>query len=257
MNRVVSFIAPLGWLSSLAIHAAAGALLLQSAHGARMRRPPTSVTLSVVSVPRVHPAAPVLPVPTSAPATNKAPAPTSTRNPEKEPAHKVTPATPTPVDLTGVTLTGGEWAGWASMTGNGLAMDNPIRHAVAAAPQRPTPASNNTRKGSHPALAVVEVVSVNDLGAKPTPPSLNARLLANYPAVARQQGQAGSAQLLVRIDADGVVRQCTIQTESSAEFGAACRRTLLGSQWSAPHDRTGKAVVTQIYYTCDFRVSGS
>jgi TonB family protein len=143
------------------------------------------------------------------------------------------------------------------MIGNGLAIDTPIRPALATGGTSPAPAAIAPAEITRPLRAPVEVVSVKDLAAKPTPPVLNHKLLANYPALAKQQGRAGSAVLLVRIDADGVVRQCTVQSESSDEFGAACRRTLLGSQWSAPHDRTGRAVVTQVYYTCDFRVGGS
>lgn len=251
MNRFVSLVAPLGWLSSLGIHAAAAAWLLQSAHRDPLHPLPAIVTFAMVSAPRV----PVPPAQIRETLMNKLPAPSDAPKLAKESVHKAASIATTPVDLTGVTLTGGEGAGWGSMTGNGRMMDTPISPAAAAATHVVTPsiAANVT----HPTRAAVELVSVQDLVVKPTPPALNSRLLANYPALAKQQGQAGRAQLLVRIDADGVVRQCTVQSQSSAEFGEACRRTLLGSRWSAPQDRTGKAVVTQVYYTCDFRVSGS
>jgi TonB family protein len=174
----------------------------------------------------------------------------------KTPASKTPPVTNTPVDLLGVTLTGGDGTGWSSMTGNGLAMDTPIRPTVATSASA-VPVPSASAKIVRPLPPPIEVVPLKDLATKPRPPALNASLVANYPPLAKRQGLAGNAKLLVRIDADGVVRQCTVQSASSAEFGAACRQTLLGSRWSTPRDRLGKAVVTQVHYTCDFRVNGS
>jgi TonB family protein len=79
-------------------------------------------------------------------------------------------------------------------------------------------------------------------------------LRANYPEEARQRGLAGSARVRARIDADGVIRSARLLTESSPGFGAACRKTVLGSQWSAPRDKNGGAVATEIVYTCHFQV---
>jgi hypothetical protein len=60
--------------------------------------------------------------------------------------------------------------------------------------------------------------------------------------------------LRARIDADGVIRNARVRSESSAGFGSACRRTLLGSRWSAPRDKNGSAVATEIVYTCHFEI---
>jgi hypothetical protein len=228
---------------------------MQTTARERTRLLPATVTLSVVAPPRAQP-----PVRVSADQT-KPPLPVRTVIPSAAP--KATPETnkPTrvdkaPVDLTGVTLTGGEGSGWASTTGNGQTIEAPIRPTIAAAPAVDRLPPSGLPRGAH-LPPPVEVVPAKDLATKPTPPALNTSLVANYPVLAKQQGLAGSAKLLVRVDSDGVVRQCTIQSESSAGFGAACRRTLLGSRWSPPRDRLGNAVVTQVYYTCDFRVTGS
>jgi outer membrane biosynthesis protein TonB len=174
-------------------------------------------------------------------------------SPPKEAAAKVAEP-PAPVDLTGVTLTGDDGSGWSSMTGNGQSMAAPIRSAVIAPPQ-----TKKSEKDSDGAVLgnsgpKIDVVALRDLAAKPSPPALNSKLLANYPQGAKRQGIAGKASILARIDADGVVRQARTLAESSEGFGAACRKTLLGSVWSPPRDRSGRAVSTQIHYTCDFRV---
>jgi len=163
------------------------------------------------------------------------------------------PAPPAPtaapaLDLSGVTLTNDTGAGFSMPVGDGSALRGPIGlgasgiQAVAAA----VPAKAAAKP---PAL-----VSASDLSEHPRPPSLTGLLRANYPAEARQRGLRGSASLRARIDADGVIRAARLLTESSAGFGAACRRTVLGSRWSAPRDKNGSAVATEIVYTCHFEV---
>jgi len=257
MNRFISRCTTIGWAASIVVHAAVVAGLLQSAHGERRRPAPARVTLSVIAPPPAH-----RPPPTHATdrarnaPTSKAPAPNSAARRAPQPANEPTPVANAPVDLAGVTLTGGEGAGWDSVTGNGLAMDTPIRSASAAAPSLPV-ASSAPAKLARVTPPPTQLVPIKDLGEKPVPPALDASLRAHYPPLAKRQGLPGSARLLVRIDSDGLVRHCTVQSESSAEFGAACRQTLLGSRWSAPRDRLGKPVATQVYYTCEFRVNGS
>jgi TonB family protein len=254
MTRLAYRLAAAGWCSSLALHAAAITWLLQSAPRGRAHIPST-VTMSVVAPPRLLSPAPVperAPVPPAAKALAAHVAPKLAKAPPK-----VTPVAQAPADLTGVTLTGSDGAGWASMTGNGQAIDTPIVPTVSAQTATEVQQSSRPTQVTRPLPPPVPVVPVKDLASKPTPPVLNTSLLANYPALAKRQGLAGSAKLLVRIDPDGVVRQCTVRSESNPDFGAACRRTLLGSRWSPPRDRLGNAVVTQVYYTCDFRVNGS
>ena len=64
----------------------------------------------------------------------------------------------------------------------------------------------------------------------------------------------GSARVTAQIHADGSVRSIRIESESFTGFGEACRKTLQGSRWSAPRDREGRAVATEIRYTCRFVV---
>ena len=93
-----------------------------------------------------------------------------------------------------------------------------------------------------------------DLSSRPVPPELTANLRAHYPADARLRGIGGSATVEVRIEPDGRVRVASIQSESFTGFGDACKRTLIGSEWSVPRDKQGRAVVTRVHYTCRFVV---
>lgn len=251
-----STISALGWILSLGIHVGAATWLLDAKQEARRPPPPSVVSFSVVAKAKE---VTTLPPPQTPPPPTASPVRSATRVaraaaelPPKETNTK-SPPPAGPVDLTGVTLTGGDGAAWSSVTGNGESMVAPIRPAVAAT-QQP---KNETPGDSTSAKPEVPIVPLRDLAAKPAPPPLNNQLLANYPASARRQGLAGTAKVLARVDPDGVIRQARTLSESSTGFGSACRQTLLGSKWSPPRDRSGRAVVTQIHYTCDFRVEGS
>jgi len=100
------------------------------------------------------------------------------------------------------------------------------------------------------------VVAVADLSARPVAPELNSRLLANYPRRARQQGIEGDATLSLRVNPDGSVSRLRVVAESvpGEGFGDACLRTVEGSRWGAPRDRSGRPVATQVSYRCRFRV---
>lgn len=243
----------LGWSISLAIHVGAVAWLLTIPRHARANRRQSLVSFSVTATPQA-----AVPAPHSTPAASP-PVPRSRRHtaavPSASRAAKTT-GIRAPVDLTGVTLSGDDGASWASITGNGKPMVEPIRAAVTA----PTPTQI---QGSAAEAALTElpkvapaVVALRDLSNKPVPPSLDLQLLNNYPASAKRQGLAGKASVTAQIDADGVVRSVRVLSESGTGFGAACQKTLQGSKWSAPRDRQGNAVPTQIHYTCDFRVDG-
>lgn len=165
--------------------------------------------------------------------------------PSPTPAPQVTaPA----LDLSGVTLTNDTGTGFAMPVGDGSALRGPsglgASRVQAVVEQRVAPSA-----AKPPAL-----VDASDLSERPRPPSLAGLLRANYPEDARQRGLRGSAGLRARIDADGVIRSARVLSESSAGFGAACRRTVLGSRWSAPRDKNGSAVATEIVYTCHFEV---
>lgn len=177
---------------------------------------------------------------------------------EPEPQEEAEPDPPEIADLTGLTLTNaGEGSGWASAVGNGAAMERPIRAGIVRAKsvprdpiETPKPAIPAPKKATAPA-----VVPARDLSKKPVPPDLNGVLEAHYPKSAREMGLEGTAIVRLRIDPDGRVRLANIVSESGAGFGSACRRTVLGSNWSAPLDQAGNSVATFVKYTCRFRVN--
>jgi protein TonB len=92
------------------------------------------------------------------------------------------------------------------------------------------------------------------LSERPTPPSLDAALRSLYPDEARRRAISGSASLRVRIGSDGRVREASVLSETFAGFGTACQKAVLGSHWSPPRDRDGRAVQTEVRYTCRFVV---
>jgi TonB family protein len=98
------------------------------------------------------------------------------------------------------------------------------------------------------------VVPLSDLSSRPVPPALDGALRQNYPEEARRRAVGGTASIRARLDPDGILRRVQVQSETFAGFGNACRRTLEGSRWSAPRDRAGRAVATEIRYTCRFQV---
>jgi len=191
------------------------------------------------SVP-TEPPPPVVVTPRTRPAgRTESSSPTETNHPTgKEPA----------LDLSGVTLSNDSGTGFAMPLGDGSALHGPIGQG---APRGPSAAEalGHTGAPREPAL-----VSLSDLSERPKPPSLTALLRQNYPEEARLRGLRGSAQLNARIDRDGVIRAARLLSESAAGFGLACRRTVLGSQWSAPRDKNGSPVATEIVYTCRFEV---
>ena len=159
-------------------------------------------------------------------------------------------APPPPAASDGVTLAGdGSGAGFAMPLGTGGGLEptrlrnlSPVNVAPATAPA-PSPAK------SEPLL-----VALNDLSSRPSPPSLGSALEHNYPPEARRRGLSGTAKVRARIDPDGLVRRVSLLEESGPGFGAACSRTLSGSRWAAPKDKAGRAVATEIRYTCRFVV---
>lgn len=183
------------------------------------------------------------PRPTSAPRVPAVNQPLNRPPPVKSPA--VAPAAA--LDLSGVTLTNDSGSGYAMPVGDGSALHGPI--GLGASPAPASAPASAASAASRPTL-----VDVSDLSERPRPPSLTALLRQNYPEEARQRGLRGSASLRARIDSDGVIRTARVVAESAAGFGSACRRTVLGSHWSAPRAKNGGAVATEIVYTCHFEV---
>ncbi|HLV67846.1 MAG TPA: TonB family protein [Polyangiaceae bacterium] len=152
-----------------------------------------------------------------------------------------------PLDLRSVML-GGEAAGFSvagvfSGTGSkGTSHAAPRTVSSPAAPPRPSGA----------AAAAPPLVPARQLAARPVPPALEDELRANYPEGARRRGIGGRATVRARIDPDGVARAVVALSETLAGFGEACRRTITGSRWSPPRDHSGRAVATEVRYTCNF-----
>jgi TonB family protein len=178
--------------------------------------------------------------------------------PEKVPApvNELPPArSPQPLDLTGVTLTNDSGSSaWSTVVGNGAALDGPIAaihpaRPASAPPPRPIGPAPQPTPRTEP-----ELVALRDLSERPVPPSLGAVLRDHYPAEAKARGIGGSASVTAEIGPDGRVRNVTLTAETHPGFGEACRRTLLGSRWSPPRSREGRAVATGIRYTCRFVV---
>lgn len=184
------------------------------------------------------------------------PVPVAAPEPPPPPEAPPPPAAETIEEFAGVTLTNdGPGVGWASQVGNNQAITAPI-----GAPGRPVTGRNREGvpggeiggTGNTPATA--RVVPLGDLSRPPRPPDLNATLEQNYPRQARLDGVEGEAVVRARIRADGAIERIRIVSQTLDGFGGACRRTLEGSQWSPPLDRDGRAVSTEISYTCRFQV---
>ena len=238
---------------------AAAATLSLLAHGfayaslGLARRPPLERPPMRVSF-RVHDAVPTPPRPAAPPLEPPKLEPVRAKPKAKNPPNLTAAlATPAPevVDLRGVTLTNDSGASaWSSAVGDGSALEGPLGHVGAAtghgAPAAPTKVAARA--------AEIPVVAVADLSSRPVPPELAADLRAHYPADARQRGIGGSGSVELRIEPDGRVRSVSVQGETFPGFGEACKRTLLGSRWSAPRDKQGRPVATRVRYTCRFVV---
>jgi TonB family protein len=157
------------------------------------------------------------------------------------------------VDLTGVTLTNDNGtASWSSVVGNGAALQGPI--AAIRTERTAPPAPKPVPREKPPVAREPSLVRLEDLSERPVPPELASVLREHYPAEARARGIGGSASVTAEVAPDGRIRNASVSNESFPGFGDACRRTLLGSRWSPPRDREGRAVSTRIRYTCRFVV---
>lgn len=241
--------AAFGALASVVAHAGLVSVLWRAPEVRATPRLPARVELSVtparVEPPPATPAPaepePSVRVPRQAAASRQAP-----RAPRSEPERAPAESEPAPIDLSGITLTNeGAGASWSSQGGNGRARSGPIRagHEVAASQQDAGKAGNGTG-----------VVPLGSLSRRPAPPALDGLLRSYYPSDARRLALGGVAVVRARIAASGRVQSAWIASESRSGFGAACRKTLLGSRWTPPLDQSGRAVMTDVSYTCRFRV---
>jgi hypothetical protein len=152
-----------------------------------------------------------------------------------------------PLDLTGVTLTSGADEGaWVSAVGNGA----PLTRAIGVGSRTEAASA----RSDAPEAAPPRVVAVTDLSDAPVAPNLDRVLARHYPEDARRRGLAGQATVRIRIAPSGRVVAATPLGESAPGFADAGGRAVRGSVWSAPRDRRGRPVATDVKYVCRFRV---
>lgn len=248
MNLPTNKLAFVGMLTvSMSIHGAAYAALGWVEHKAAIPppRPPSIVAMEIAAPPVPVPLPPAAPVPVArektAPAVKLSARPISAPSAIPQTAPPAAAMRETAADFSGVTLTNdGPGEGWGSAVGNGARMEGAI-----GAPNAIVTGRN---------VAGIPVVGLADLSAPPRPPALDGELAKHYPAQAKAQGITGRAVVRARIEPDGSVGRIRVVSESSDGFGEACKRTLEESRWTAPRDRDGREVSTEISYTCRFEV---
>jgi TonB family protein len=231
-------------LPSLALHGAAFASLGSGTGYTFTTKPPSEMSFVVPPAPDEPLPEPPEPEREAAPAQPVAARPALERAPEPAPLPAPDAA---PLDLRGLTLTN-DAGGFAMPVGNEQPLDRPI-----GTNRRPSSVPSAAAPAPKPAAAP-SMVAFALLGTRPAPPSLAGALRQNYPADARRRSIGGSATVRARIDSDGVARGVRVVGETFGGFGEACRRTLDGSRWSPPRDAGGKAVSTEVSYTCHFKV---
>jgi hypothetical protein len=255
----------LALVSSGLAHAAAYWMIARAPCGASDHRAVTTASFAILPTPprapenappAAEPEPPKPPVENRArprvrqpPADPPAPPPPET-NTDPEPALAAT-------DLTGITLTNALGTGWFSATGDGSSRTGPLRNVQAAPERDPSGAraSSKPARADRPRSSAPALVAPEDLSLPPRAPDLNGALEANYPPEARAAGLSGMAVIRALISPTGEARVLGILSESAPGFGTACLKTLTGSRWSAPVDRTGRTVATEIRYRCTFRVA--
>jgi TonB family protein len=234
--------------ASTVLHGVAYASLGLAPKRSSTRLPASSVVFEVRDAPLVETRAPAEPVLPDDPKPLERRAVAATPLPAPEPEQ-----TRAPVDLSGVTLTNTDGSGGFAMPkGDGSVRKGALGPLGAKVTPSASPGASSAP--SMPSPAQSELVALQDLSGRPEPPPLDGRLRTLYPEEARRRSVSGSAALRVRIDRDGRVRSATVLGESFPGFGAACQKAVLGSNWSPPRDRNGRAVSTEVRYTCRFVV---
>jgi outer membrane biosynthesis protein TonB len=215
--------------------------------------PPVFISIEAAPPPTPTPLAPPKELP---PTVADRPVARAPRPPAQRVAVRPTVPTPEPppaaaaepADFSGVTLTN-EGAAWSSPVGDGTPLSGPIGPpgpAVVTRTRTATPAAGGGTGD--------RVVAVGDLSRPPRAPNLDAQLAANYPQEARVAGIGGTAVIRARILVDGRVGATRVLSESALGFGKACQRTIAGSRWQPPLDKSQQAVATDLAYKCTFAV---
>jgi protein TonB len=197
-------------------------------------------------VPPPEPQVEKAPPPPPAPVAKLKPAPAPEPAPEKPPEAA-------PPELTGTTLTSDADSTWSAPAGSGNERDGLLGTGAVSAFVPPTVvAKASAPSATSQALARPEPTPLAQLSRKPVPPPLAAALERHYPVAARRLGRSGEALVRARIEANGVLSEAQLKSETAPGFGAACRQALLASRWTGPLDRDGRPVATYITYRCKF-----
>lgn len=235
--------------ASLGLHA----WLLSASPGAmperRRQEPPLLLQLSVPEPPQAAP----LPEPQVEPAPPRVSAPSVKLKPLPQPPAEKPPEA-APPELTGTTLTSDADSAWSAPAGSGSERDGLLRTGAVSAFTPPVVAAKaSPPSATTQALLRPEPTPLGQLSRKPSPPPLADALERHYPVAARRLGRSGEALLRARVEANGLLSEAQIKSETAQGFGAACRQALLNSRWTSPLDREGRPVSTYITYRCKFR----
>jgi len=238
-------------LLSVLVHAALALALRSRPHLPAPEPRPRTLEVRMVQLPpepAKSPPPPEPPKPEPPPKAKPAPAPKPERA-ELQPAEKVeAPAAPEPPDVPApLALLDSSIQAAALGVATSTALDAPggISRGRPPPPPAPVPA---------PAARPAPFTPLGDLSRKPRPPSLDALLRKNYPEPLRRRGIEGQATVRANVTPRGRVTGVDILSESAPGFADACKRTLLGSEWTEPFDRDGKRVATQLTYRCRFEI---
>ncbi len=181
------------------------------------------------------------------------PAPAKPATPARASAEAApAPAQEAIADFTGETLSSESSESWSSAAGDETASTKPNGSPgkTTGRTKRGVLGGQEDSSGSGPPRPV----PLGSLSRKPAPPNLDQKLERHYPAWAKRQEVEGTALVSARIEADGTVSSIRVKRETERGFGSACRRTLSGSRWSPPRDRTGRVVATVVEYRCRFEM---
>ena len=179
--------------------------------------------------------------------------------PPNQPAPPEPAQPPAPLDLSGVTLTGGA-SSFAVAAGDGSERAGPI--AAPHPPRTPRSADSQPRSSSGAARgAGGRLVRAADLSRAPTATQASRRslercLLDRYPEQARRRGDQARIDASLRVGLDGAVERVRLlPSPADPAFSSACRACLERlPAFSAPLDRDGEPVTTTLRAFCDFRV---
>ena len=180
--------------------------------------------------------------------------------PPETPPPPPAPAAEEPINFDGVTLSSEDADSSFTMNaGNGQHMEGPLRARPGTQHVEGSPNGAPGGTGTGDAAPGPRVVAVADLSRRPAPPDMSRVISAMtrfYPRDAREDGIEGHALVRMQIAPDGRLSRFRVVSGAEHGFGEACRRALVeAGNWSAPLDRNGQSVATEVSFDCDFQIS--